>query len=295
MAMGINSSLSMLNASIGVNDSQKVLSDAVKKIADGKKTAASGFDPGAALVSEKLNPGLMAADRAVSANEKASNVARVADDAAGKIGDLLKEAKNILSAASKGEGGGLKEVSANNKRLNEIVNTISQVADTARFGKTQVFDGTQAITAPADGNGQAATVKVPKLNAESLGTGATYAGGEGGAAKPVAQYGSLEGIKDALTTGNSDKISQALGVVEKAIGQVGEFQSQLDKVSEKLSANSKTDSTFQGLQTKNATANDQEKVRELSKVTMENIRSQVKMALMAQGKDNSQNLFQLLL
>lgn len=294
MAMGINSSLSMLNASIGVNDSQKVLSDAVKKIASGKKPGAAGFDPGAELVSERLKPGLMTADRAASANEQASNVARVADDAAGKVRDLLKEAKNILSAASRGEGGGLKEVAANNKRLNEIVNTINQVADTSSFGKTKVFDGNQTITAPAEG-GQTVAVKVPRLNAENLGTGATYAGGEGGEAKPVSQYGSLEGIKDALTTGNSDKIGQALGVVEKAIGEVGEFQSQLDKVSEKLSANGKTENTFQGLQTKNAAANDEEKVRELSKVTMENIRSQVKMALMAQGKDNSQNLFQLLL
>jgi len=296
MALGINTGLSMLNASNGITESQRALSDAIKRLASGKRINSGADDPAGLVITEKMNSRLIGLGAAIQGNENTINMVRTTEAAAGKVSDLLGEARGLIVDAANTGAADADSRAANQGRLNEIIDSIASLADSAQFGAKKVLDGTLTLTPMTSADGKTSTVNVQGLDTENLGTQATYTA-QDGSRQDVDQFKNLGDLKTALTGGDQNAAAQALGVVDKAIGQVADLRGKLgaletDSIGPMIE-NFK--SAYNELQSGVSSISDSDFAKEISRVTKENIQSQVKVALMAQGKDNAQTLLQLLM
>lgn len=296
MALGINSGLSMLNASRQVSDSQRLLADAMKKLVTGKRINTAAVDPAGLVITEKMNAGIVGLGVAVSNNEKTANLVRTAEAGAGQVAGLLEKARGLIVEAANTGANDADMLKANQARLNEIVKSIGDITGQAQFGSKKLFDGNLTLTPATDGDGGTAAIPVEKMDETTLGTSAMYTSGDG-TVKAVDRFANLGQLTGALEGGDSAAISQALGVVDKAISQVNEMRGKFGAIEADFinPMNESLQASYQNLQEGASQISDADAAREIGKVTQQNIMSQVKIALMAQGKENSQTLLQLLM
>lgn len=296
MALGINTSLSMLNASRGISDSQKMLNDAMKRLATGKRLNSAADNPAAFVITEKINSSIMSLSAAVTGNETVSNMIRTAESGAGQIGDLLQKARSLIVDSSNTGAMDEDALAANQAALDEVVKSIDTVAQNSQFGSKKLLDGSFTVTPMVSPDGQTANINVDSLRAESLGTDAKYTD-QSGQKVAVDKFENLSDLGTAIKSGDKEALSQALAVVDKAIGQVSGARGKLGALESDFirPMNESFQSAYQELSESASAISDSDFALEMSTVTRENIRSQVKMALMSQGKDNTQTLLQLLM
>lgn len=296
MALGINSGLSMLNASRGVSDSQRILADAMKKLATGKRITSAAVDPSGLIITEKMNASLVGLGAAVSNNEKTANMVRTAEAAGGQVANLLEKARGLIVESANTGANDADTLKANQQRLDEIVKSIGDITGQAQFGSKMLFDGNLSITPATGGDGETVSINVEKMDQTTLGTNASFTA-QDGTTQAVDRFANLGELAGALEGGDNEAISQALGVVDKAISQVSEMRGKLGAIESDFITpmNESLRTSYQNLQEGASAIADADMAKEIGKVTQENIRSQVKMALMAQGKENSQTLLQLLM
>lgn len=301
MALGIGNSLGMLNASTGINETQRSLSEAMKKLASGRRLTSASVDPAALVITEKMNAQLVGLSSAATQNESTINMVRTAESALGKMSDQLLKARQLVLDTANTGGGDTSMRKVNQRMMDEILGSLDRVAQTAQFGTKNLLDGSLAVTPMTSGNGTTQTVTVESAATSNLGKGATYNAGLAGD-KPVNEFSSLSDLKSGngegvLAAGTADQLNQALAVIDKAIGDVAAQRGKLGALEADFlePATDSFRSAYQNLQESESTIADTDMAKETARVTQENIRNQVKMALMAQGKENSQTLLQLLM
>ena len=296
MALTINSGFGMMNASLKINESQRMFSDALKKIVSGSMITSAADDPAGSAISQTMNARLMGLGTAVTNNETVANMARTAEASAGQISDLLGQARQIVVDSANTGVNDASTLQADQSRLNDILKSVGTLAGQAQFGTKNLFDGNLTLTANTGPDGQTVGVAVGEISQSALGTGATYTA-EDGTVKPVDKFNNLGDLGNALASGDKNSIDQALGVIDKAISQVGEVRGKLGALESDVIGpiNQSMTTAYQSMQESRSTISDADIAKEIAKVTQENIKSQVGAALTAQGKENAQNLMQLLL
>lgn len=293
MGTTIGSGLGMLNAARGLNDTQRALSEAMKKLATGKRITGAATDPAGLAIAERMNSRILSLGAAAQGNETSANMLKVADQTLGAVSGLLGEARSLLVGANDATADG-ETRAALQGRLNQIIEGIDRLTGDAQFGSKKLFDGSLTITAATSPDGQSGGLTVEKTDSESLGLGATYKD-EGGEEKPTVAFNNLGDLKTAVTSGGD--LDQAAAVLDKAMSQVGEMRERFGALESDLikPLGEAFSAAYTELQSAASTVSDTDYALETARVTGENLRSQVKMALIAQGKDNSQSLFQLLM
>ena len=120
--------------------------------------------------------------------------------------------------------------------------------------------------------------------------------------QPVTQFANLADLKGdgqgggVLATGSRDAMNQALAVIDKAIGDVASVRGKMGSLEADFltPTNDSFQAAYQSLQESQASITDTDMAKEMASLTSSNIKSQVRLALMAQGKENTNTLLQLL-
>lgn len=302
MALGIGNNLGMLNAARGTNEIQRTLADTLKKLASGKRINSAADDPAGLVITEKMDARLVSLSAAVSNNEMSANMIRTAESSMGQVSNLLLKARSLVVDSANTGVNDASMRKANQSQLNEILTSIDRITGNAQYGSKKLLDGNLTVTPMISGDGATTSVKVDRMGTQDLGQGAKYDAAMNGQ-QAVTSFSSLADLKGGtdgggvLATGTQDSLAQALGVIDRAIGDTATARGKLGALEADFiePATDSFRSAYQNLQESEASIADTDMALESSRVTQENIKSQVHMALLAQGKTNAQTLLQLLM
>jgi len=296
MGLGINNDISSLNAWLNLQKTNKDLSKNVNNLSSGKSINSAADDPAGLVIFQLMNSELGGLETAIGGNERTVNMLQTAEAGLGQMQDLLGKVRQLAVDSANSGLNDQDSLDANQAELNELVESINTIATNTQFGSKKLLDGSMSVT-PLTDSGAAEAVNVDSMKAVDLGGGAEYSDAAG-EQQSVSKFSSLQDLvsSNALASGDADTIAQALATVDQAIEQVSGARGELGSL-ESDYLNSSIDSmhvAYENLRAGQSVVGDADIMKEMSQLTGNKLKQEVGVAMMAQGRQNAQNMLRLL-
>jgi len=296
MGLGINNDISSLNAWLNLQKTNKDLSKNINNLSSGKSINSAADNPAGLVIFELMNSELGGLETAIGGNERTVNMLQTAEAGLGQMQNLLGKVRQLAVDSANSGLNDQASLDANQAELNELVESINTIATNTQFGSKKLLDGSMSVT-PLTDSGAAKAVNVDSMKAVDLGGGAEYSDAAG-EQQAVSKFSSLQDLvsSNALASGDADAIAQALATVDQAIEQVSGARGELGSL-ESDYLNSSIDSmhvAYENLRAGQSVVGDADIMKEMSQLTGNKLKQEVGVAMMAQGRQNAQNMLRLL-
>ena len=159
MGLSVNNvnTLTLLNI---LNKTSQSQTDSLQRLSTGYKINAGKDDPAGMIAVSSLNAELTGVNAAISNGQRANSMLSVADKSLEEVGNLLSQVES-LAAQSTSEGGlSSAEIAANQAQIDNAINSINRIIQTASFNGKKLLDGAQSIRTTASDPTKVSDVKV---------------------------------------------------------------------------------------------------------------------------------------
>ncbi len=145
MGLRINTNEGALTALRNIRQAGRTEATALERIASGLRINRASDDPSGLVISEILQSQLGGIDQAIQNSQNDSNLINTADAGLGEVNDLLRNVRT-LAVANLNTGGLSREAQeANQFAADAALQAVNRIANTTRFGSTQLLNGGSAI------------------------------------------------------------------------------------------------------------------------------------------------------
>jgi flagellin len=206
----INTNVVSLTAQRNLATANAQVSTSLERLSTGLKINRGSDDPAGLIASERLRSEKVALQSAISNNVRAVNLLSTAEASLNEINGLLLDIQGLVDTAANSGGMTTEEVAANQLLLDEAVDSITRIANTAQFNGKKLLDGSLGgFTLTTDANAASATVTNINLgNATDKDVFINYDGTSTAATKATLF---LDADHDA--NGDADYVTAATGVI----------------------------------------------------------------------------------
>jgi len=183
--------MSRINTNVASQIAQRVLTNnknslntSLERLSTGLRINRGKDDPAGLIASENLRSEKTALTKAISNAERADQVINIAEGGLDEIGNLLNEVQALVTETANSAGLSAEERSANQLKLDSILQTIDRVAGATNFQGSKLLNGNFAFAA-SNVNAQVSSFKVngaklafqSSLNVDVVVTGSAQVGG----------------------------------------------------------------------------------------------------------------------
>lgn len=206
MSLRINHNIASINGHRNMLKNDMAISKSLEKLSSGLKINRAADDAAGLIISEQMRAQIAGLNQAVDNTETAVAMVQTAEGALDEMNTLLNKARELAIHAANDGANDATQLAADQSELDNIVNSITRIANNTQFGTKKILDGTlQAsstyaanVGTPAAFDGGAAGVTVPGAAGKFLAEG-TYS------LNVITAY-------NAGTTTDAASTSQAAGV-----------------------------------------------------------------------------------
>ncbi len=146
--------MSRINTNVASQIAQRVLTSnknalntSLERLSTGLRINRGKDDPAGLIASENLRAEKAALSKAISNAERADQVVNIAEGGLDEIGNLLNEVQALVTETANSAGLSSEERSANQLKLDSILQTIDRVAGATNFQGNKLLNGNLAFTA----------------------------------------------------------------------------------------------------------------------------------------------------
>jgi flagellin len=165
----INTNVVSLTAQRNLAVANESVSTSLKRLSTGLKINTGKDNPAGLIASERLRSEMVALESAISNNTRASNLIATAEASLAEINGLLLDVQGLVDTAANSGGMTVEEIAANQLLVDEAVDSITRIADTATFNGKKLLDGSLGGFSVSDNNA-AKIDSVDVTSAEFAGT-----------------------------------------------------------------------------------------------------------------------------
>ncbi|WP_038036633.1 flagellin, partial [Thioalkalivibrio sp. ALE20] len=213
MSQVINTNVLSLNAQRNLNESQGSLSQSLERLSSGLRINSAKDDAAGLAISERFTSQINGLDQAVRNSNDGISFAQTAEGALDTIGDALQRARE-LSVQAANDTNSASDRQAINDEVQQLMEEVSRVANSAEFNGGSVLDGTVEDLFFQVGANQGQTIAVDGVDARTSELGTTEVVGEDGVSQENIEAG-FNSISDVTISADAfDDISVDLGDAE---------------------------------------------------------------------------------
>ena len=155
----INTNVVSLTAQRNLATANAQVSKSLERLSTGLKINRGSDNPAGLIASERLRSEKVALQSAISNNVRATNLISTAEASLNEINGLLLDIQGLVDTAANSGGMTTEEIAANQLLVDEAINSITRIADTAQFNGKKLLDGSLGgFTTTLDANAASATV-----------------------------------------------------------------------------------------------------------------------------------------
>ena len=151
MSLRINRNTSALNAHRNLQANQSSLSKTLEKLSSGLKINRAAEGPAALVISEQMRAQLAGLNQAIDNSETAISLVQTTEANMGEISNLLTSMRQLaIHAANEGVNDEVM-LNADQKELENALETIDRIAGQAQFGNKRLLDGSRGSAGTTTG------------------------------------------------------------------------------------------------------------------------------------------------
>ena len=142
----INTNISALTAQRNLNHAYSSLNDTMQHLSTGLRISSGKDDPAGLIISERLRSEVAAVGQAVSNTQRAGLIVATAEGALDEVASLLTDIQAKVVQASNRGAMSDDEIRANQLQIDQSIDSITRIANTASFGGRRLLDGSLQYT-----------------------------------------------------------------------------------------------------------------------------------------------------
>jgi len=167
----INTNVSSLIAQKTLNRSQSALQTSLNRLSTGVRINTGKDDPAGLIASENLRRDITASQRAITNNERASQLIATADSALGQISTLLNDIRGLVTEAANTGVLSDEQIAANQLQVDSSLEAIDRIAQVTTFQGRKLLDGNlDFITSISAGGSSVVDLNIQKATLGPTGT-----------------------------------------------------------------------------------------------------------------------------
>ncbi len=160
MSFSINTNTSALGALYSLTNNDAMLNQSIQRLSTGLQINTAADNPSGLIISEGFKAQISGNAGAISNSQNAINYLKTADGALGQIGSLLQTAYGLAVDASNTGVISSSQAQADNVQLNQIVSSITNIANTTQFGTKYLLNGSSGVSAAITNGADIASLNI---------------------------------------------------------------------------------------------------------------------------------------
>ncbi len=141
MGLRINHNIQSINGHRNLQQNDFRIGRSMEKLSSGLQINRAADDAAGLVISEQMRAQIVGLDTAISNSETATNMVQTAEGALDEMNSLLQKARSLaLHAANEGANDNAQLI-ADQDELNNIIDSITRIADNTQFGTKKILDG----------------------------------------------------------------------------------------------------------------------------------------------------------
>lgn len=154
----INTNIASFTAIAALNKSNKQLGKSLERLSTGFRINRASDGPAKLVISERLRAQVSGLKQAVENSERAQNMIATAESALVEMNTLLLSMQDLVLEAANDGALSDEEILANQAQIDDAVDTINRIANTANFGGLDMLNGqagyvTSGVNTSVNGGG----------------------------------------------------------------------------------------------------------------------------------------------
>ena len=142
MGLRINNNIASVNGHRNLTKNDAMVSKSLERLSSGLKINRAADDAAGLIISEQMRAQLTGLNQAISNSEQAVTLVQTAEGALDEVNTLLNKARSLAVHAANEGVNDSNQLIADQGELDNIISSISRIADTTQFGTKKLLDGT---------------------------------------------------------------------------------------------------------------------------------------------------------
>ena len=273
MGLSVNTNVASLNAQMNLSKSSNRLQQSMERLSTGLQINKAADSAAGLVISEMQRKEISGLSGAIKNIERGVNAVQTAESGLGEVNDLLLKIRSLTVDSANAATQDSASLAANQAEAGKLLASITRIADTTKFGTTNLLDGSFSGKQFQIGafSGENTTLTIADTDAATLSIDAI-------------DLTTTAGANSALTA-----VDAAISTVATARGTLGAFQAGTLEATK----NNNT-SQLVNLQAAESSLRDTDYQKEIASFTSEQIRSQVASTVLGMANQSSQQILSLL-
>ncbi len=141
MSLRINNNIQSVNGHRNMVKNDMLIGKSLEKLSSGLKINRAADNAAGLIISEQMRAQLAGLNQAVENTEQAVNLVQTAEGALDEMNTLLSKARQLAIHAANVGVNDTNQLTADQSEINNIVTSITRIADNTQFGTKKVLDG----------------------------------------------------------------------------------------------------------------------------------------------------------
>ena len=159
MSLRINNNPASVNGIKNLQKNSMMVGKSMEKLSSGLRINRAADDAAGLIISEQMRAQITGLSTAVSNTESAVNMIQTAEGALDEMNTLLNKARSLALASANEGVNDQAQLAANQSELDNIVSSITRIAENTQFGTKKLLDGTLS-TAKSNSDSISSVVQV---------------------------------------------------------------------------------------------------------------------------------------
>lgn len=273
MALSVNTNSASLTAQANLSKSSNRLNSSMEKLSTGMKINKAADSAAGLVISELQKKEINGLSGAINGIERGVNLVQTAESALGEVNDLLLKVRSLAVDSANAATNDTASLAANQAEVGKLLESITRIADTTKFGTKNLLDGSFTSQQFQLGafSGENTTLSIADTDATTLAINAI-------------DVTTAAGANSALTA-----VDAAIGTVATARGTLGAFQAGTLEATKNNNVSQLTN-----MQQAESILRDTDYQKEIASFTSEQIRQQVASTVLGMANQSSQQIVSLL-
>jgi flagellin len=142
MGLRINNNIASVNGHRNLTKNDAMISKSLERLSSGLKINRAADDAAGLIISEQMRAQLGGLNQAIANSEQAVTLVQTAEGALDEVNTLLNKARSLAVHAANEGVNDTNQLIADQGELDNIINSITRIADTTQFGTKKLLDGT---------------------------------------------------------------------------------------------------------------------------------------------------------
>jgi len=142
MSLRINHNIAAINGHRNMLNNDMAVSKSLERLSSGLRINRAADDAAGLVISEQMRAQITGLDQATHNSETAVSMVQTAEGALNEVNTLLNKARSLTLHAGNEGANDQNQLSADQAELDNIVSSVSRIAEFTQFGTKKILDGT---------------------------------------------------------------------------------------------------------------------------------------------------------